>query len=298
MEALVDIIIGKCNNELPVEKIYNYTYSSFIEFSATQKSDFIQQLANKPSSAWGYDTKNELLAKLKCLMPKPTNYEQIARNLIANKYPIMVGSKKCRTFSSYIEYEKEISIDGKDFDPNLLDALLLRCGRLEDKFERIDIDAEGNKVHTGEFMYPYKTALFYGVRDYCKSKPEAPPPAPEAKNDYGEFCFNESTLTLLHGLFNKDGEIWQSVPINLFYDNFKIVPANSLEIKNVEGFCFLFSNVEHKTIGKFDKKIWFKNHFGISNYGKQKAKKDDNTKHTTNYLLQQKIVNTLKGVEL
>ncbi len=116
------------------------------------------------------------------------------------------------------------------------------------------------------------------------------------ESDFGKFKFEESALTILHGLFNEDAKLWERIDIKEFYNNFKELPAGTLKIKNVEGFCFLMSYIESHRIDIPNIDEWFRSHFAeISNYSKQKKEKDATQRQTQNKIIQDYIKNKLNG---
>lgn len=88
--------------------------------------------------------------------------------------------------------------------------------------------------------------------------------------DLGKLNFEESTLTILHGLFNEDGKLWEKISITGYYDNFKEIPALTLKIKNKIAFSYLIRKYDEKQVGILHMQDWFRNHFGIDNTSNSK----------------------------
>jgi len=148
-----------------------------------------------------------------------------------------------------------------------------------------------NKQYVGmcsylEFLENYNPAL--------KFRTENDQQGIELSHTYGEFQYDEGTLSIIHGLFNADTKIWEFISITDFHNNFKETPVKTLEIKNEEGFCYLMSKYENSKIGIKNINEWFKLHFDISNYSKSKKKKKEEAKSTENKKLQQYIDDKLK----
>ena len=119
------------------------------------------------------------------------------------------------------------------------------------------------------------------------------------QTDFGDLQFEQNSLQVIHGHFNSDGKLWESIDVNEFYNNFKKVPAKTLKLKNVEGFCFLMGLHEDTKIDISNINHWFKDHFpAITNYSKQKAKKEIDAKKTKNKLIQEYITNKLQPMKL
>lgn len=114
--------------------------------------------------------------------------------------------------------------------------------------------------------------------------------------NYGAFQYEEGTLSIIHGIFNDEAKIWESISITDFYDNFKETPVKTLKIKNEEGFCYLMDKYENRKIEIKNINEWFKLHFDISNYSKSKKKKTEEAKSTENKKLQQYIDDKLKPI--
>ena len=115
------------------------------------------------------------------------------------------------------------------------------------------------------------------------------------KNDYGKFQFKQDDLQVIHGYFNSDGKLWESIDLDEFCNNFKELPARTLMLKNVEGFCFLMGRYEDSKTNINNINYWFIDHFPeITNYSKQKAKKSGNAKLTENKKIQEYIINKLQ----
>jgi len=83
--------------------------------------------------------------------------------------------------------------------------------------------------------------------------------------DLGKFNFDQSTLSILHGLFNEDEKLWEKISITGYYDNFKEIPALTLILKNKIAFSYLIRKYDNKQIGISHMQNWFKSHFCIDN---------------------------------
>jgi hypothetical protein len=137
--------------------IHADVYNRVNELKAdTENSDFTV-IKNKAFLTWRYIS--NIYGNIST-SSKPTNYEQIARKVIANKYPITVGNKICEQFEDYIEEEKKLCTD-----PNFYKTFLRVMSEVCSKKK------EGN-YDTG--VDTYISGKFNMVLEYCKTKLKAP----------------------------------------------------------------------------------------------------------------------------
>jgi hypothetical protein len=213
-----------------INLVANIGYVNFLSIEIEKCNDFIQQIESKKQ------------------LPL-TDYEKIARNIIAGKYPIIVQGAICETFEDYIEQERKHCTD-----PNFYKTFIRVMGEVctAKKQGNYDTGLEAN------ISDKYKLVL-----DYCIPKLN-PQSAPQTNN--ADLICDKKTLQTLHAEF--DGVIWESVTLETFLDFMRVEPIGQIQAigTNKQLAKWLRENIEYNRSSKLVPNMgkWFTKLIGKS----------------------------------